>query len=122
MACLMSGLCFGQQNVPDATTYASFFAQAAMKSGSPMLLNGKDTGLVQPSAQEAIGLTDGEAALLGDLAIGCMARVRAYDEESKRPSILDERFQLIDADEQTKTRLRQKWQEIEDGRSRIIQA
>src|SRR6266571_4866071 len=73
--CLMCGLCCGQQNVHDPATYASFFEQVVrLKSGEPVLLNGQDTGLILPSVQQTIGLTDGETTVLQKLAVDCATR------------------------------------------------
>jgi len=79
--CLMCGLCCGQQNVYDPATYASFFEQVArLKTGKAVLLNGQDTGQILPSVQQTIGLTDGETAILQNLAVACATKSRSFDE------------------------------------------
>src|SRR5438094_6504247 len=93
--CLMCGLCCGQQTVYDPATYASFFEQVArLKSGGPVLLNGQDTGLILPSVQQTIGLTDDETAILQNLAVTCATKSRSFD-EAARSGTFELRLQLI---------------------------
>ena len=47
---LTCGLCSAQQNQPDSATYAFFFQKVALlNSGAPLVLNGRDLGVTQPS-------------------------------------------------------------------------
>jgi len=118
----MCGLCRGQQNVPDFAIYATFFQQVAqLKSGATVLLNGENSGLVQPSVQESMGLTDREAEILQALAINCDAKTRILD-EAVRPAIFEARLQLIDsADKPARVRLiQQRLNHIENRRNQIV--
>ena len=120
--CLMCGLCRGQQNVPDPAIYATFFRQVVqLKSGATVLLNGRDTGLVQPSVQESMGLTDRETEILHSLATDCDAKIRTLD-DAVRPAIFEARLQLIDsADKPARVRLIQQWlNDIENRRNQIV--
>ena len=119
---LMCGLCRGQQNVPDSATYAFFFGKVAQfKSGVTIFLNGQDTGLNQPSLQQAMGLTDGETEILHNLAVACAAKIRTLD-ETVQPFIFEARLRSIDSAEPERVRLRQRLNDIENHRSQIVQA
>lgn len=122
--CLVCRLCLGQQNSPDSATYESFFEQfrvAQSNSGGTILLNGQDTGLVQPSVQKSMGLTDLETETLGNLSDACLANIRSFD-AAMHPLVLEVRLQLIDSDEATRARLTQRLNEIKDRRDQIIRA
>ena len=119
---LMCGLCRGQQNVPDSATYAFFFGKVAqLKSGATILPNGKDTGLIQPSVQQAMGLTGGETEILHDLAVACTAKIRTLD-EAVQPFIFEARLRSIDSAEPERARIRQRLNNIENRRTQIVQA
>src|SRR4051812_12941140 len=96
MAVLICGLCCGQQNVPDPATYRSFFDQVAHLKSGPVLLNGQDTGLVLPSVQQTVGLTDTETAILQTTAGSCATKNHVF-EDATRPLILEVRLQLVGA-------------------------
>jgi hypothetical protein len=120
--CLMFGLCRGQQNVPDSAIYAAFFRQVAqLKSGATVLLNGENSGLVQPSVQESMGLTDRETEILQALATNCDSKTRTLD-EAVRPAIFEARLQLIDsADKPARVRLiQQRLNDFENRRNQIV--
>jgi len=120
--CLMCGLCRGQQDVPDSAIYATFFRQVAqLKSGATVLLNGRNSGLVQPSVQKSMGLTDGETEILHALATNCDAKTRTLH-EAVRPAIFEARLQLIEsADKPTRGRLvQQRLNDIENRRNQIV--
>jgi len=120
--CLMCGLCCGQQNVHDPAIYASFFEQVArLKSGEPVLLNRQDTGLILPSVQQTISLTEGDTAILQNLAVACATESRSFD-EAARSGTFELRLQLIGSDEPTQVRLRQALKDIEKRRYRIVRA
>ena len=119
---LVCGLCRGQQDVPDSAIYATFFRQVAqLKSGATVLLNGRDTGLVQPSIQESIGLTDRETEILHSLATDCDTKARTLD-DAVRPAIFEARLQLIDsADKPAQVQLiQQRLHDIENRRNQIV--
>ena len=119
---LMCGLCCGQQSPPDSETYASFFEQLAqVKGGAPVLLNGQETGMIQPSVQDSMGLTDVEAQLLHNLAVACVARIRMVD-EAARPLVFEIRLRLISSAEPAQARLRQGLNEIANRHDQAIRA
>jgi hypothetical protein len=122
MVCLICGLCCGQQNVPDPPTYASFFVQVAqLKSGGPVFLNGQDTGLIQPSVQESMSLTDGEAEILHSVAVACVEKVRSFG-VAARPLVLELRLRLMESDEPVQAQLKQRMNEIENHRDQITRS
>lgn len=92
-----------------------------MKAGAPVLLNGQETGMIQPSVQDSIGLTDTESALLHNLAVACVAKIGATD-EAARPLVFEIRLRLIGAAEPAQARLRQRLNEIENRHDQAIRA
>jgi hypothetical protein len=121
IACLICGLCYGQQNAPPSETYASFFGQIARwKSGTPVLLNGHDTGIRLPSVQQTVGLTDEEVAILRPLAVACTAKIRSFDEGSRK-AIFEANLEITDAGSM-QARARQALKDIEDRRHQIVRS
>src|SRR5258705_5277758 len=109
---LMRGLCCGQESVPDPAAYPSFFGQVAqVKGGAPIFVKGQETGMIQPSVQDSMGLTDTEIEFLHNLAVACVARIGMVD-EAARPLVFEIHLRLIESAEPVQERLRQRLNEI----------
>ena len=68
------------------------------------MLNGEEPGLILPSVQQTIGLTDEETATLQTSAVACAAKIRSFD-EPVRSLIFEARLQLIGSDQTSQVRL-----------------
>jgi hypothetical protein len=116
---LVGALESSAQRPPDPTApYESFFRRVAqLKNASgPVLLNGQSSTLTQPSAQDALGLTDEEAQILGGIAADCEAKVSAFD-TAVRSVVFGFRLRLVESESPRAT---QQLKELERERSQIV--
>jgi len=123
---LICGLCRGEQSAPDSSTYAFFFekvTQVRDDAVSVGILNGRETEFIQPSIQQEIGLTSGEAEILRKIAVACVAKMRALN-AAAQPSTFEARLRLLDTAEpiEEKVRVRQRLDDIENRRDQIVRS
>lgn len=118
-------LCQTESSI-DSAVYLSFFREAAHEgAGShPALkndvstLNGEPTDLIQPSIQEAMGITDREAQALIDEASVCEGEIDAL-EANARALVFESRLRAAN-DDQPSDALAQQMRELEVRRVRIV--
>ena len=114
---LSGALC--QQNFPD-TALDSFLRQVAQlgQSAGPVLLNGVPSELRQPSARDAIGLTERESQILTAVAADYQAKVRLLD-KVEGPLVLEARLLTL-AGEQISDSAKQRIQELVQARRQML--
>jgi len=118
--CLTNVLSQTQQHDADSPNYALFLRKVANLQAGPILLNGQDTGIAQPSIQQAMGLTDREVEILRALAVAYIKKVDAID-EALSPIIFEARIRSIDLADPDASRIRQLLSDIDLHRGQLVQ-
>ena len=112
-----------QQRSLDLPSYESFFKSVLRLTIAPPLdgratLNGQATNIIQPSLEDALGITAEEAQLLRSIAADCAGQLRAID-LAVPPLVQELRFEAL-AEEPKSESISRRYDELNRQRKQTI--